>query len=347
MRVAAAALLALIAGAYAAQIDVQIEINNLKKSEHNSNTFFTEFSVWTSATGACAGGVTSSLFLKNAVNGPVALAAANVQTILAADDPDCTAPTPLDNCAQFFPWVPNKVANLDHCVVQWTAASELEAVVDYHNFPFDYQDWHIQLVGVEGFTDTYKLVEQSFPKHYFHIDGWRDTGFNAFVGSATNPINNNVSPTITYVKTVRREFTFYLSKYISNIILLVIMSAFTAFLPVNDSFRILLVLIAWVGMIFWNIAIADKLPSAAYPNRFDDFNHVSFAFLFAQFLYYTVHKAVYKEDNAEKTLGEDAADVPAGMSSAKKVDIVVHGVFALVYFIAVASVLGVATNLDD
>jgi hypothetical protein len=95
-------------------------------------------------------------------------------------------------------------------------------------------------------------------------------------------------------KTLQREYSYYVSRVCSNIILLVIMAAFVAFVNAKEADRLGFVQASFLGVVSWLFVLNAEVPKVGYLTRLDAFINVSFACIFAQYVYHAVHWGLYK-----------------------------------------------------
>ena len=114
---------------------------------------------------------------------------------------------------------------------------------------------------------------------------------------------------------ITRIPTYFITKYVLNVVLLVIMAGFGVNMS-DLSNRIFLALYCFLGIISWMFVLSSQTPALGYNTRLDDFMQVGFFTIFTMLIYNTLRLFVEKLDleserSAQKMKLSNIVDVSA------------------------------------
>lgn len=200
----------------------------------------------------------------------------------------------------------------------------LAADLELKEFPFDRQNATVNIESAKYVSSDLTWVISPQVRESLRdatVGGWDNGIARAYVTNFTYAALEESYARLTFAKLLRRQYAYYMSRVFSNIIMLVIMAFFVVFIRATEPDRLGFVQSAFLGVVSWLFVLNAEVPKVGYLTRLDAFTQVSFAVIFAQYIYHAVHWGFFK--TYDRKLGrltddDDYGEVPVGPGPAKE-----------------------------
>jgi hypothetical protein len=120
----------------------------------------------------------------------------------------------------------------------------------------------------------------------FLFAGWDHLGNSVLLLNHTYPALQETYHRVEMTVVLQRQYAYYLSRVVANIILLVLMASGVTFLGNREADRLGFVQASFVGIVSWLFVLSAETPKLGYSTRLDSFINASFGAVFAQFFYH-------------------------------------------------------------
>ena len=173
------------------------------------------------------------------------------------------------------------------------------ADLQLEEFPFDKQNATVMLESLMFNSDDLRWVASDYSRKAIElydkeVSGWDNDGTSLFITNYTYLSYDEQYSRVVFSKQLGRQYTYYLSRIVSNIIMIVIMGLAVAFAQTTESERMGSTQAAFLGVVSWLFVLNADVPKVGYLTRLDSFIQLSFAIIFIQFLGHAFHWGVPK-----------------------------------------------------